>query len=198
MRIECILKRHGGTHIQLHGMEYHFEPLEDDAHVAEVSDESHIDMLLAIPEGYKVYHGKLSPKGKARQIGELTQPAPKATAKANQSAFLNGSDQHQSQYEIGGKVYAMGDIVRLAFEKSVLSNDEWNALDGDDIAAKLDIVLDELADAAEAGGSNDDKPADETPEQELVRLRTEYESKFGSKPHPAAKAETLKAKLAAE
>ncbi|UAW00952.1 hypothetical protein [Ralstonia phage RPZH3] len=55
MQIECILKRQGGTKVTLEGVEYHFAPLEDAAHVAEVESEPHCKRLLSIPEAYQPY-----------------------------------------------------------------------------------------------------------------------------------------------
>lgn len=53
MLIECILRRTGGTHVDLGSAIYHFAPDEAGRHVADVTDDDHIDRLLAIPEGYR-------------------------------------------------------------------------------------------------------------------------------------------------
>jgi hypothetical protein len=148
MKIECILKREGGTTTEVGGVQYHFEPLADGAHVAEVAEEAHIDRFLAIPEGYKVYHGKETPEGQPVQLGERTSaPLPANDSKAN--ATLAGSDELPPQFEIGGKVITQLEAVLKAFEASGLSSDEWNELDQDERTAKIEIVLDELAEAAE-------------------------------------------------
>ncbi len=55
MKIECILKRQGGTVVDLDGKTYHFTPQADGAHVAEVADDEHIDKLLAVSEAYQQY-----------------------------------------------------------------------------------------------------------------------------------------------
>lgn len=55
MKIECILKRQGGTVVELSGKTYHFKPQADGAHVAEVADDEHIDKLLAVSEAYQPY-----------------------------------------------------------------------------------------------------------------------------------------------
>lgn len=186
MKLECILKRKEGTRVELGGLEYHFEPLADGAHVAEVADNAHMDRLLAVPEAYKVYHGKLSPKGKPTEVGSAAQ-SPQAS-EARPMVGLIGSNQHQSQYEIGGMTYSLGDIVRKAFEKSGLTSDEWNELNEDDRNAKLDIVLDDLADAAEAHS-----PEPETVRESLVEA---YKAKFGKAPHHKTSNEAIAAKLA--
>ena len=149
MKIECILKREGGTKTDVGGVEYHFEPLSDGAHVADVTEEAHIDRFLAIPEGYKVYHGKETPVGEPKQIGERTS-APVAPAAPAKPAMLAGSDELPPQFEIGGKVITQLEAVQKAFDASGLSSDEWNELDAEDRAAKIEISLDELAEAAEA------------------------------------------------
>lgn len=55
MKIECILKREGGSKVEIGGTEYHFAPQADGAHVAEVSNNGHIQRFLSIPEGYRIY-----------------------------------------------------------------------------------------------------------------------------------------------
>jgi hypothetical protein len=55
MKIECILKRPGGTKVDLGGTEYHFAPQADGAHVAVVKENAHIQRFLSIPEGYRIY-----------------------------------------------------------------------------------------------------------------------------------------------
>lgn len=187
MKIECILKRTGGTRAELQGIEYHFEPLDDGSHVAEVTNNNHVDSFLAVPEAYRVYHGQLSPKGKPTEVSAA--PVFSAGAAKKPSGILNGSSQHQAQYEIGGTTYALGDIVRAAFAKSGLTEDEWNELDEDDVAAKLDIVLDDMAEAAETP-----KPATEADER--AALTKLYQAKFGKAPHHKTSTEAIRAKLA--
>jgi len=55
MFIECLLKRPGGTVVELDGKKYHFKPNSHGDHVAEVTDPRHIEILLNIPEGYREY-----------------------------------------------------------------------------------------------------------------------------------------------
>lgn len=50
MKIECKLKRQGGSLVTLGGKEYHFTPDQLDRHVAEVTDEAHIERFLEIPQ----------------------------------------------------------------------------------------------------------------------------------------------------
>lgn len=148
MKIECILKREGGSVVDLGGIEYHFEPVEDGAHVADVADESHIDRFLSISEGYKVYHGKGTPKGEPKQIGEST-PVPATATETKSAGPLAGSEELPPQFDIGGKTITQLEAVQAAFAASGMTSDEWNELDDSERAAKIEIALDELADAAD-------------------------------------------------
>lgn len=158
MKIECILRREGGTRAEIGGIEYHFEPLADGAHVAEIANDEHADRFLAIPEAYKVYRGKDTPKGEPR---EVTAPAPVVAPKEQEAATvpLAGSEEHPPQFEIAGTVYTQREIVEKAFAASGLTSDAWNELGEDERAAKIDIALDELADAAEKEAKPIEKPA---------------------------------------
>lgn len=157
MKIECILKREGGSVVDLGGIEYHFEPLADGAHVADVEDKAHIDRFLSISEGYKLYHGKDTPKGEPKQIGELTLanvPAPEGTKPVG---ALAGSDELPPQFDINGKTVTQLEAVQIAFEASGMTSDEWNELDKSERTAKIEIALDELAEAGEGDEGKDDE-----------------------------------------
>lgn len=202
MLIQCILKRDGGSKIELDGIAYHFEPLADGAHVAEVAHDVHADRFLAIPEGYKVYRGDLTPAGKPQSIAREAGFSPSAAPAKKSGGMLYGSSEHQSQYEIGGIIYSLGDVVRKSFEASGLSEDDWNELDESDRASRIDITLDDMADAAESteqkqeAQDEDGQPAEESDER--AALVEAYKAKFGKAPHYRAKIETIKAELAAE
>lgn len=60
MLIECKLIRFGGTIATLDGVEYHFAPLQDGAHVADVGREDHRARFLSIAEAYQPYRGDCS------------------------------------------------------------------------------------------------------------------------------------------
>ena len=55
MKIECVLKRQNGTVAEIDGINYHFAPQVDGAHVAVIEEVAHIERFLAIPEGYRIY-----------------------------------------------------------------------------------------------------------------------------------------------
>lgn len=173
MKIECKLKRDGGTEAEIDGIVYHFAPLPDGAHVAEVLIERHQDRFLSISEAYRLYRGK-----------EEAAPAPAAVAPADIAIALLGSSQHPATFDIGGKTLQLAEVVALAHIDSGLSAEDWNELSDEARADLIDEQLDKLA--ADAG----------EPDTELADLRAQYEAKFGKKPHPAMKADSLRAKLA--
>ena len=163
MKIQCILNREGGTVVDIGGIEYHFEPVADGAHVAEVSEEAHIDRFLSISDAYNVYHGDETPTGEPKVIGESTPaPAPQSED-IKDRAPLAGSEQLPPQFEIGDRVVTQLEAVKIAFEASGLTSDEWNDLGDDERAAKIEIALDEMADEADEG-AGEGETKEETPE----------------------------------
>jgi NADPH-dependent ferric siderophore reductase len=54
MLIESKIKREGGSHIDIAGVDWHFKPQADGAHVCDVTDEDAIAVLLAIPAGFRL------------------------------------------------------------------------------------------------------------------------------------------------
>lgn len=69
MKIECKLKREGGSIIDIEGVAYEFKPQADGAHVADVGNDAHAERFLSIPEAYGIYRA-----GKA--VKEAPAPAP--------------------------------------------------------------------------------------------------------------------------
>jgi hypothetical protein len=55
MKIECKAKREGGSLIDIGDTEYHFKPIADGAHVADVANEEHIERFLSIRDTYCIY-----------------------------------------------------------------------------------------------------------------------------------------------
>lgn len=179
MKIECKLRRDGGTKVELGDIEYHFEEQADGAHVADVTNEEHLARFLAIPEAYKI-HG-LAEKPAAKNA------APAKDKQADQ--VLLGSSVHPESFEINGKTYSLGDIVAAAHTKSGLSVEDFNGLSEDMRADLIDDELDALKADTSGGGKID-------PAEELAKLKADYKAKFGKAPHHSMKVETIKAKLA--
>lgn len=180
MKIECILKRAGGTVAELEGVEYHFAPQGDGAHVAEIEKRSHIERFLSIPSAYCIYDPSGAPK----------LPKPVAVA-VEPEVGLYGSDVHSASFEIGGKTYQLGDVVRLAFENSGRTVEEWNDMEPEDRAAAIDVELDKLEEAADVNGDGVVDSKDER-----AALAAEYQAKFGKAPHHRLSIDSIKAKLA--
>ena len=189
MKIQCILVRAGGTFADIDGTQYHFEPLEDGALVADIADRTHIDRFLAISEGYKVYHGDKTPAGSPTPI-HLPVINDKQDVRAGGKQTLNGSSVHDESYEINGATVMLGEVVQAAFAASDLTADEWNELEEDDRHAKIDIALDTMA---EAGPDASEYQRADIQERDV--LVAAYEAKFGKKPHYRMKAETIQAEL---
>lgn len=74
MDIESILIREGGTKVEIGTKQYHFLPSAayGGAHVAEVTEPTHLGILLGIPEGYRV---AVKPGDEAASEPAPVQPA---------------------------------------------------------------------------------------------------------------------------
>lgn len=92
MKIECILKRQGGTVVELGGKTYHFKPQDDGAHVAEVADDDHADTLLAVSEAYQLYDDGAQQDDGAHVADEGEQ-APAVAPKTRRKAAAVPADQ---------------------------------------------------------------------------------------------------------
>lgn len=197
MKIECKLKREGGTHVDLGKTKYHFAPLADGAHVALVEDEAHQDRFLSIPEAYRLYRGELaaapiSAPGPAKANGTtVIGPAPlpeQPTAQPDAEQF-QGVDGYQASYEFGSVGYSIEAIIVKAAKANGLSPKDWNDLSEDGRAGLIDDVLDALA-----ADTNGDGVVDSA--EERAALAQQYEAKFGKKPHHNLGVAKLRAALA--
>lgn len=80
MQIESIIQRHGGTHVELDGVNYHFKPDQPgQPHIAAVDDERHIERLLSITEGFRAADAK-----------PAAQPVPETAETPNAAQVLQG------------------------------------------------------------------------------------------------------------
>ena len=196
MKIECILQRKGGTHVEMPGKSYHFAPQDDGRHVAEVTNESHIERFLSIREAYRIMR---SPGAAA--VEETLAPAVDdgADAPVGNVGPLATSANFPPTFDINGKVYTLDAITARAFRDSLLPFEDWNSLDDEHRATKIEITLDAL----EAGEIEIEEPVDGLPEStqppadERATLDAQYKERFGKLPPSNMKLETLKAKLAA-
>lgn len=193
MDIECKLKRAGGTKVTLDKTEYHFAPQADEAHVAHVANEAHADLLLAIPEGYRVYRGAhVASAGPTieQQVERVLASAPAAAPvdEAPAAEVLIGSSVHPATFNIHGTTYQLGDIVARAHKGSGLDVQEWNELEDGTREDMIDEVLDALA-------ADTNKSGIVSAAEDKAHLAKQYEAKFGKKPHHNLSAAKLREAL---
>lgn len=133
MKIESIIRRPQGTVVELPNptIEYHFLPsATDPRHLAEVSEQSHISMLLRIKEGYRA----------AEEVEELED-----TNSGDEPIPLLGSVQHNPVYIIaGGDEITLDAVVEMAQKDSGETREAWNDLDDEDRHSWIDQVLADL------------------------------------------------------
>lgn len=202
MKIECTIKRKGGSYVELERDTYHFAPQEDGAHVAEVEKKTHIGILLAIREAYQIYDGNaqvmeqmpvsVDPDEEAKNTGGT----PGTEDPIADNGMLLGSNDHPATFDIDGVHYQLGDIVNMAFEASGLTLVEWNAQSDDNRASQIDEQLDALEVKPE-GDAVTQKLADMQEATERAGLIEHYTTMFGKAPKASMKNDTLRAKIAA-
>jgi hypothetical protein len=198
-RIESKLHRVGGSIIPLGGIDYHFKPYTDGAHVCEVANEDHADRFLSITEGFKLYRGNGIPADgsvadtiitKEYADGtKATGPAPLPdVSPAFASSVLLGGD-FPASFDIHGKTYALGDVVAAAHESSGLTVEAWNALPVDERDGKIEAELDRIAAAGEQAASTED---------ERTALVDQYTKLYGEAPHARTGVKKLRELIAAK
>jgi len=90
MKIECKLKREGGSTIDIGGVAYEFKPQADGAHVADVGNKEHAERFLSIPEAYGIYAaGKPVKEAPAPVVEEHAAEETVETVEANEAAPVN-------------------------------------------------------------------------------------------------------------
>ncbi|MDN7179102.1 hypothetical protein M0D69_13975 [Caballeronia sp. SEWSISQ10-4 2] len=222
MKIECTIQRKDGTIVELSGRPYHFKPSADDPrHVAEVTDEAHIERLLSIREAYRI----LRTPG-AAAVSETLEPADDAPLPLIDEdsrepikigdAYIASADSFPQFFEIHAVRYGLLDVAHRAFLDSGLTIEDWNGLDDEHRAVKIEMVLDAL-DAKEIAIERlkpVDPPANPVHEAPPVKrdvkedlpshtelneradLDSAYRKAFGKLPPSNMKIETLRIKLA--
>lgn len=112
MLIECILKRDGGTKVELGNTTYHFAPDSEGRHVAMVADPDHIGRLLSISEGYRI---------------------PRAHTSATAQVAVSGAVG-----AVGAVAPAVQSDQRVIVEPVTLDEDKTDAGAGEDGAQKVE------------------------------------------------------------
>lgn len=186
MQIECILKRPGGTRVTLEGIEYHFAPQADNAHVAEVESEPHCKRLLNIPEAYQPYRPVAAGVAQTTvPVNKLNTIAPTVPTPVAPPVLL-GSSVHPESFNLSeGRTVQLGEVVARAQSTSGLTVEQWNALTDDERAAKIDATLDVMA----------SEPPPAAP-LDRAALAEQYKAKFGKAPHGKWTAEAIAQKIA--
>lgn len=94
-KLECLIKREGGTIVEIDDVKYHFEPQEDGAHVAEVGNIKHLGVLLKITEAYAHYKTSPAPGPTPAQLAakEAAATAAKEKAEADAAAAISAAAQ---------------------------------------------------------------------------------------------------------
>lgn len=213
--VECKIIREGGTRAEIGGIEYHFAPLPDGAHVCAVENAAHADRFLEISDAYRLYRGTCTPAAVTRpappppKYKELDDPVAEMTAAAALAA-LNaqealeaakasapppapetplGSSMHPASFTIHGTEYPVEEIVARAHAATAMSLADWNALQDDTRAEFIDEELDRIN---EAGPATPEESADVV----LAALREKYKAKFNKAPHYRWTAEKITEALA--
>lgn len=216
MQIQCILKREGGTQVDLPGRKYHFAPQADGKHVAEVEDPAHIATLLAIKEAYRMVGAPDAQPVSA--VAHVIDPGAEGADEIDTTILL-GSDNFPATFDIHGKTYQLGAIVARAQKDSGLDGATWNELTADQRDIKIEQVLDgledgEITDVPDIGnapvataatpidtaidplGVFAAPPAVTGIDPERAALNEQYKAKFGKNPPSNMKTESIIAKLA--
>lgn len=139
MKLECKLRRVGGTDVDLPPDTVQFRPLDatraDSPHVADVTTEQAQRLIAADPRVYVLFDEK-APRA------TLAPPSPPPPAGKEPPAALYGSSTLPAQIDLGaGRIVTLGDVVRAAFDVSLLTIDEWNSLSEDDRDARLNALI---------------------------------------------------------
>lgn len=128
MLIECILRRPGGTFVELDGVLYHFKPsAEDDRHICDVENFNHVQIFLGIPEGYRAVDPStvkpsMVPTKEAAQIEQAQTLAPvedgQAADKQDEPVSDDDREYWAAQYEarFGRKPHHKWRVERIKAE----------------------------------------------------------------------------------
>jgi hypothetical protein len=113
MLIESKIRREGGSHIDIAGVDYHFKADTSGVHVCDVTDEAAIARLLAIPEGFRLVSAVLAPTAApaSGQAVAAVKSAPAASAAPESGMVLIGDNEQRVD------LMAMNKRELLAFAK---------------------------------------------------------------------------------
>lgn len=161
--VECLLRRPGGTIVEIGSNAYHFKPDSEGRHIAIVTERDHAKRLRDIPEAYKL-HGLIAASDAMGAATDPAQPAPQPIQddrNQQQAGPMTGSVGIPSTMPIAGK-------TETGINATGLHQDERQESVGRLPPAPVDDTPEDLAAA-----SDDD-------------LRALFEAEVGSKAHPRA------------
>lgn len=123
MKLECKLRRAGGTDVDLPPHIIQFRPLDptraDSPHVAEVDEETAARLMAADGNVYVPY-----------RAGQPAAKLPPPPLPKEPQPFLYGSSTLPAQVDLGnGMTMPLGEVVKQAYAASGLSMDEWNGME---------------------------------------------------------------------
>lgn len=195
VNIECKLHRPGGTRAEIGGIEYHFAPQPDGAHVAGVADEAHVARFLSIPDAYRLYRGDAVPAGALAKVVSVTAPVAQSSEPVAEVAAQPVIEQPAAvaapvvistslpeSFDIGGKVYSLAEVSDLAREAQGMSADDWMELSDDTRTEFIEEKLDEINAAATEAPPAAPAPAVSN-DADREALSAAYKAKFGKSPH---------------
>lgn len=182
MLLKCPVIREGGSTYDVGGVEYHFKPQPDGEHVADVTDDAHLDRFLEI--GFRPYEA-----GKKKAPVTPIKPA---------APQFKGSDAHAPEYTIGETTHKIADVIAAAAARNELSVEAWNELTDEARAQLIDAELDHMVEASVGAGEDGDGEADgdNKGDDERAKAVDAYVEKFGKKPHHKWSAEKIREELA--
>jgi hypothetical protein len=203
MKIECILHRKGGTHVEMPGKTYHFAEQADGRHVADVANDTHIERFLAIPEAYRIARAPGEPEPAPLPVpvaAPIPAPTQELASLVEIDPSLLAAPGFEATYDINGRTYALAEFVQHAFTASGMDRDGWNEMGEDARAVKIEQVMDDVADGELTLAAPLFPPAADAAEAPAAddrdALAAQYKAKFGKAPHGKWDAATIQAKLA--
>lgn len=152
MKLECKLKRVGGTDVDLPPDTIQFRPLDptraDSPHVAEVSEVVAARLMAADARVYVPYEGKAPAKPLAAPKAPATPTPPPADST---QVVLLGSSTLPALIDLGvGAPVPLGTVVQEAFRASGLTENEWNDLSDEARDEHLNALIDAVRPKAPA------------------------------------------------
>lgn len=124
--IESLIRDEGGSRITIDGTPYHFAPMRDGRHLAEVTEQTHIATLLSHPEGWRLAD---PPEAQPRSVTEALQSASEQDKTAGASVSVDAGQTVPEGQDDAEQDQAPNPLADM-------SDDDIDALSNDE-AAKL-------------------------------------------------------------